>query len=253
MNLKQSDKLIAIIGVIILIIAGIAIIFYTSAEVDEEDVYDPNEKIEYNIYWEEKTGKGSMDGTANPSLEDTIMITTSTKSVITKVSLNVIWEDDNVWGLLKNKGKDTLKVEIKPEGGSAEEAQSTGSGNMSFDFSITSKMEKYVDAKDIEEAEDIIMNDIEDYNKESFDITVTVNTGERFRFLQPIRSLLNKIRDNGNDFEIEYTYTYYTFDIEEPDEDDNDDDKTTGFGDNSGSNGSIGNFYINIAYGRGFI
>jgi hypothetical protein len=253
MNLKQSDKLIAIIGVIILVIAGVAIIFYTSAEVDTEDVYDPNDKIDFDVNWEEKTETKTIKDNANPTYEDKITISTNTKSVLTFVEFNVIWEDDNVWGLLKN-GKDTLKVEISSSNGKSDEDQSTGSGNMSLGFSISGSDDRdnYIEAEDEEEAKELIMNKIEDFNEESFDITITVNTGEKIKLLQPIRSLLNKFKDKGNDFEIEYTYTYYTFDIEEP-EDEEDDDKNTGFDISTGSNGSIGDFYTSLAYGRSFI
>jgi len=38
MNLKKNDKLILILGVAILIVAAIAIVFYTSADVNDIDV-----------------------------------------------------------------------------------------------------------------------------------------------------------------------------------------------------------------------
>ena len=253
MNLKQSDKLIAIIGVIILVVAGIAIIFYTSAEKNNEEVFTNTEKKSFDVIWEKKTGTGKIDETASKTYDDTITISSNDHSIITNVNFNLIWEDDNTWGIMKN-GKDTLKVEIKPEEGSSKEDQSTGSGNMSFDFSVsTVERQGYVEAKDEDSAEDMLLNQIKGDNEASFDITVTVKTGEKFKLLQPIRSLLHLLifKDKGNDFEIKYTYTYYTFKIEQPEEDNSDDDKTTDIG--SGSNGAIGNFYMNLAYGRSFI
>jgi len=40
MNLKKNDKLILILGVAILIVAAIAIVFYTSADVNDIDVME---------------------------------------------------------------------------------------------------------------------------------------------------------------------------------------------------------------------
>ena len=55
MNLKQSDKMIAIIGVVILIIAAISIVYYVSTE---DEVGEPTtEKKTFKVTWKEKNGE----------------------------------------------------------------------------------------------------------------------------------------------------------------------------------------------------
>ena len=74
---------------------------------------------------------------------------------------------------------------------------------------------------------------------------LSVETGER------IFRLLKFLRDQGNDFELSASYVYYEYTLEEPEDDDDDDDmKSTG---DDYSDHNIGEFYINLGYGRGMI
>ena len=56
MNLKKSDKMIAIIGVVILIVAAISIVYYYVSTEDEVGEPTTGEKV-YKVTWEEKNGE----------------------------------------------------------------------------------------------------------------------------------------------------------------------------------------------------
>ena len=60
-------------------------------------------------------------------------------------------------------------------------------------------------------------------------------------------------RDKGNEFDLVATYTYYTYDLDDTDssDDNDDDDDTKNTGDDFGHN--VGEFYVNLGYGRGMI
>ena len=67
--------------------------------------------------------------------------------------------------------------------------------------------------------------------------------------------LLKFLKDKGNDFELTATYTYYTCTLQEldlptEDVDGGDDTKTTG---DTGFDHNVGEFYVNLGYGRGMI
>ena len=110
-----------------------------------------------------------------------------------------------------------------------------------------------VEAMDLAEAKTNINNLINGANEASFDTKVTVNTGERFYHLLHMWKV---IRDKGNDFELTATYTYYEYNIQAPENSENsgsnskDDTKETGDND---SNHNVGEFYVNLGYGRGMI
>ena len=252
MNLKQSDKLIAIIGVVILVIAGIAIVFYTSTSGNNEEVHDESNTELYEYSWERETLSYKIDGTAQKTYEEPLTVTSSKGTVLTSVTITVNWKDDRTHGIITTKGKDTLTAEIALQGGTSKTQDSTGSGNMSFDFNINDiPPSDNVEAEDLQSAEDKIKNELYDNENEAvFDIKITVQTGEK-RGIRPLK-FIRHFLDKGNDFEIEYTYTYYTFDVEEP-EDNSDDTTTTGQNQDTDYNGAIGEFYRNIGYGRGFI
>ena len=72
MNLKKNDKLILIVGVVILIVAAIAIAFYTSADVGDIDVYTEPDKKTFDVTWKEMTTeKPIVNGEAKKSYSKT--------------------------------------------------------------------------------------------------------------------------------------------------------------------------------------
>jgi len=219
MALNKSDKIIAIFGVIILIIAAIGIFLYPTKE--EVKKVAPEEKTFY-VTWKEETGKPTVikgDVGKKQTYTKPIDVTAPAKdvvSVLTHVEIQLTWKDDVTYiGILGN-GKDTLTANIYPTGGKPGTAKETkGSGNSSFSFDINSVPAlDQVTANDIDEANNIIKENFSDKDKASFDTKITVKTGEK------IWRLLKFLKDKGNDFELKIIYKYsYPVIMGEPEED----------------------------------
>lgn len=252
MNLKKNDKIILIVGVVILVVAGIGIALYTSP-IDEEPVGEVDlNNMTYTYTWVQKTGEriigeALFSGKSAP-YEDSVSIQENSGSVITHVEFQLNWEDDITYGLLIKKGLDTLTADItyKTE---TETETSTGSGNHSFVFTVNERpKDGTLEVISLEDAKDQIESEISGKNSASFDVAVNVETGERmyriFKFL----------KDKGNDFELTVTYTYYTYALQEsepPEDGTGDDTKTTGNQD--GFDHNVGEFYVKLGSGRGMI
>jgi len=256
MNLKKNDKIILIVGVIILIIAGAGIALYTVEDTDDSDIAEDMEYL-FSYTWSERTGEkvlGSVDdlyAAKKSPYEDTHSVSSPSNSVLTSVEIDLEWEDDITYGLLIQRGLDTLSADISRNGDSMTR-DSVGSGNESFFFSINKRQPAdSVLARSLEDAEDGIEDLISGMNTASFDVTVTVIPGEK---IFHIFHLLKVLRDKGNDFSLTASYTYYTFELDESGMDTNDDadDDNKESGDNSFSH-NVGEFYINLGYGRGMI
>ena len=221
-NLKKNDKIIIIIAVIIIIISGIGIASYNPIEEDIESLNHSGGNI-YTVDWEKKTNSYIISDFAgkNDPFNETYSVDTPTGSVITNVDFQIIWDDDKTIGLIIKRGLDTLTMEIDPMDGSTLTYEGTGSGNETLSFSINNvPYSESIEAEDMAEAEQIIYNESMGKDTASFDVTVSVKTGE------PLRRPLKYLLDNGNDFEIEITYDYYIASLIEEDtnEDDNSDE-----------------------------
>jgi hypothetical protein len=204
-NLKRNDKLIIIIAVIIIIISGIGIAAYNPPSVDEKEMLPIDEKI-YTVDWEKKTNSYIISDSVgkNAPYNETYTVDTPMGSVITNVDFQIIWEDDQTIGLIIKRGLDTLTVEIDPTYDAPLTYEGTGSGNETLSFNVNSAPNfDTIQAEDMVDAEQIIYNESVGKDTASFDITVSVKTGE------PLRRPLRYLMDNGNDFEIEITYDYY--------------------------------------------
>lgn len=251
MMLKKNDQIILIVGVVILIIAGIGIAMYTVPDNGDDEVGDPSrEEMIYTYTWEQKSGDMTIGSTLyadkNEPYEDTHTIKTMEGTVLTSVEFTLTWTDDSTYGLLVQRGLDTLTAELSLKGNSKEET-SVGEGNLSFTFNPYSRpTSDSVQAEDKSEAEREINTMLEGKNMADVDVKVSIQTGER------IFRLLRFFRDQGNEFELTASTIYYEYTLEEPEETDDDDDDVKSSGDD-GSNHNIGDFYINLGYGRGMI
>jgi hypothetical protein len=182
-------------------------------------------------------------------------------SILTDVDFTISWQDDKTFGIGRKifpaltRGKDTLSASISPmENGQPIEQSSTWGGEMPFSFDVNGMpTELYIEAEDEWDAEDQVRAMYTDLDSASYDVTVTVEIGEK------IRRPLKYISDKGNDFKLNATYNYCYPLIEEipPEEggsdgdEGNGDDTTTG-----GSNGFLGlcrNNIINLCYGKGWV
>jgi hypothetical protein len=256
MNLKKNDKIILIVGVVILIVAGAGIALYTADDNDDSSLAEDKDYKTFSYSWREQSGEviigNNPYASKNDPYEETLKVSANSNTVLTNVNIELEWEDDSSYGFLIERGLDTLDAEISVNGKAPIVKSSMGSGNDSFYFSINNRpIADSVQAHSLEDAMDIIEDEISGQNNADFDVMVTVTPGEKIYHLL---HFLRYLRDRGNEFKLTATYTYYTYEFDEiTDESNNDSDedqKETG-NDEYGYN--IGEFYINLGYGRGMI
>ena len=236
MNLKKSDKIIAIVGVLILVIAAIGIVLYTSTEEVEEK--EPEEKLlTFDVYEEVKTGSAERETykfnklklvTKVVSLEEKECFPVSVDN-LKSVEFKITYEDDRtgrLLGKILNKvlglkiGKDTLTITIIDPDGTEHKGESiVGSGNTTITFDginppiYTEQIEAETDVEAMEELEYLYGTKWKDG---VFKIKAELSSKEAIPLLDG--RLLEKLDDD--DFTLEITYTYYDYDLEEIEDDD---------------------------------
>lgn len=217
MALKKTDKIIAIIGVLILIIAGIGIFLYVGTEETSQGT-TPQEKI-YVVNWEEKTGTLSKPGDIQMKFKlkgkqgtysEPFDVSTAQGNVITKVVVSFNWTDSRQ----KGRGSaDTFTATITPAGGEAKTHTSVGSADESKDPLTFSPInanpqqnEEITDASSMEDAKQKVMDEYASKNTVSFKTDITLKAGEKLG-IRPLK-LWRYHKENGDSFTIEITYTY---------------------------------------------
>jgi hypothetical protein len=245
-NLRKSDKLIAIVGVIILIVAGVGIALYVSEEPEEEITTEPENNIYYPIFTA-KSEEITIKEYAGKKYSDTITIDeVPSGCVLTGVDFCIKWKDDKTFGLIIKRGKDTLTAKISyMEETLTHSSKASGNETLSFDINSVPSTD-YIEAEDGIEAEEMLYEMYSGMNEASFDIVVSVKTGEPF--YRPLKFL----SDKGNAFEIKITYYYYDVDLEV---EETDDMMMDDFNEKEyvGEGGAVGEFYKNLCYGRSVI
>ena len=159
----------------------------------EDDVSLPNPGVFVKHYmltknWTTESDSFTINGFAGKEYDNQFTLETPNGSVLTDIEINLKWEDDVTYGLFKNKGLDTLSVEIQHNNESTS-GSSEGTGNLTYWFLIN-------DAPMDE------MN-VTGKNQTDFNIHIDVKTGEK------IWRLLKFLKDKGNDFTLTFTYNYY--------------------------------------------
>ena len=154
-NLKKNDKLILILGIIILVVSAIGIAAYTSYDVGDKEVYVEPEIKTFEYNWIEETKPMEVDGYVGKTetYSKSFTIDTNSGSVLTSVDISIVWNDDYTHGLLIKKGEDTLTATIT-YGGQTEEYNGKGSGNKELSSFKINDIPVYdsVEAKDYNEA-----------------------------------------------------------------------------------------------------
>ena len=64
-NLKRNDKLILIVGIIILVVSAIGIAAYTSYEPDDVEIFTEPEMKTFEVVFSESSDIDEVDGYAN--------------------------------------------------------------------------------------------------------------------------------------------------------------------------------------------
>jgi hypothetical protein len=270
MNLQKNDKIILVVGVIILIAAAGAIAIYTTqSNGDKDNHMDQSEKImTYDVSWDLETKElDSSTYTLNPpgifsllskgkSVSDNNCFTIDQDQYnIKSIEINVSFTDNKmglpILGLIFKGalpiGKDTLTVAIITP--NEEEHKATIVGNGKATITIEGKVRPFstsIYAKSLEEAQTKLEeNYSKEFTGESFKLTASLKISERILLLNRIIERFSK-----DTFKIDIKCHYYKYTLEEIMEEDNQDnngdgDKETGTG--------IGDFYHYMSYGRQMI
>lgn len=225
MNLKKSDKMIAIAAVVVLVIAAIGIVFYTETgdggkklELGKEKYYT------YDVIYNIRESSATPDNTeyvvkdkmlgADIVYNGTIEIS---NRHVKKVTFKVDYKDNHRGLLLKNLGADTLTVTISGSNMGEQTETISGEGNVTL-FSNEKSALKLVsiEAKDDFEARAKLGENLSlDSMMETYTITVSVKNGERLIF-RPINWLLEKLGKDS--FTVDITYEYYEYSLGTPEE-----------------------------------
>ncbi len=200
-NLKKNDKLIIIIAVAVVIVAGIGIAAYNPPDDENINMGGNGGVGTYNVMWNTHTKMVSVDGEmyAGKSSPFSTEITIDHENII-KVTVEISWEDDSIYGILITKGADTLTAEVSFD---PEPWTSEYNGTKEFIKNMNSlPYDTTIEAETETEAYDKLA---EGYTDDSltFTIDVSVITGEK------LRRPLKYFRDQGNAFDLTITYEYY--------------------------------------------
>ncbi len=209
-SLKKNDKIILIVAVVILVIAGVGVAMYQSpSPYTDGNSYITTEK-NYNVTWTLVNGSlttiSDFAGKKAPYAGSVVIPEGNVRSV----TFNMSWTDDHMT-LLKRKGLDTLMLDVvMPDGittasGKGTSAPKTGYGAFSLtvekdfvppDTPITAEN----DQQALAQLQSPPYYD-DSWTGKDIKINVSCKIGE-------IR-LLPRLRDKGNDFELKISYQYF--------------------------------------------
>ncbi len=266
MNLQKNDKIILVVGVVILIAAAGAIAIYTTQSNGEDKNHtdQSDQMMTYDVGWTIKTR--TLDSkTYSLNLPSILSFLNKGKSAsdnnfftvdqdnIKLIEINVSFTDNKMGlpllGFLGSGalgiGKDELMVTITDPDEMDYKTVIKGNGKNTIE--IEGKVRPFstsIDAESFEEAEmKLEENYSTEWSGESFELKANLKISERLRLFNRIFERFFK-----DTFKIDVTYHYYEYSLmenleENNNEDSNDEDSETG----------IGDFYNLMSYGRQMI
>ena len=208
-SLKKNDKIIIIVAIIVLIIAGVGVAMYQSPKTSEIPLLNTMGENEYQITWTvQNSSLSPLSDYANkksPS-ENTFMIP---EGNVKSVTFYLQWTDDRMT-VFKRMGLDSLTMEVTtPDGFTTSitntSARITGAGSITYTVDTGKTMPPTSIKEANEQAAQTKLKQSPYYDDawtdKDINIKVSVKVGE-------IR-LLKQLRDKGNDYELSITYQYY--------------------------------------------
>ena len=226
MNLKKSDKMIAVVGVIILVFAAIGIVMFTPDDGDDNGDGDGAEEIKkYMINPVPKVGIAVPD--PDPTGQKVTEKIIGDGSYMGEVSIplnelvcvkfHVEYEDNIKINFLGNMGADTLTFTVYDENDNQLDSKSiTKMGNDTIILDVVSDhlSIREIKAENENTAWDRLEENMTDTGmQKTYKITVSVNQKETI--FRPIAWLLEKIMQDK--FSLEVTYDYLDYELEEID------------------------------------
>ncbi len=209
-SLKKNDKIILIVAVVILVIAGVGVAMYQSPKAPTDYSSMITSEKNYNVTWTLLNGSlTTLSDFANKKapFQDSVTIP---EGNVNSVTFNLSWTDDRMT-FLKRMGLDSLTLEVTmPDGiysftDSSTSAPKTGYGTITHTIlkefappQIPIKAENEQDA--LAKLETTPYYD-DSWTGKDININVSVHVGEL--------RILKKMRDKGNDFELKITYQYF--------------------------------------------
>lgn len=223
MSLKKSDKIIAIIGVIILIGAGVGIYLYATTEEEPEEPTKEGDEIKtFDVVYEEISMPiypDNTDYTIKPSLIGEASwvgnVVDFPQKNLKSININVSYHDNKAgifWriGKIRSIGADTLTIIVSDsQDNEIGREPIKGDGNATIPIDIGSLISlEPIEAEDILEAYDILEERFIDY-EESYKIRITLKTA----LWGKLRELLGK-----DGFKLEVTLTSFEYYLEPSEE-----------------------------------
>ena len=134
-NLKKNDKLIIIIAVAVVIVAGIGIAAYNPPDDGNGNTGITGGAGTYDVTWQTDINTVSVDEElyAGKNSPFSTEITIDHENII-KVTVEISWEDDSTYRGL-SKGEDTLTADVSCDG-ITETWESFKNGTIEFNFNI---------------------------------------------------------------------------------------------------------------------
>ena len=220
-NLKKNDKLIIIIAVAVVIVAGIGIAAYNPPDGGNGNTGVTGGAGTYDVTWQTHTNTVSVDGECFAGKSEPYIneIPIDHENILT-VTVEISWTDDYTHGILIKKGEDTLTAEVTCDG-KTETWESFKNGTIEFNFNINNiPYSTEIEADNEPDALEKLKEDYYNDHSLTFTIDVSVQTGEKW--FRPLKYL----RDKGNAFDLTITYEYFEPSLTEGE------DKGTGQGNN---------------------
>jgi len=207
-SLKKNDKIIVIVAVVILVIAGVGVAMYQSPKTPSGPPSTITSEKNYDVIWTLRNGTLntiSEFAGKKSQYQETVMIPEGNLKCIT---FNLSWTDDRMT-FMKRMGLDSLTLEVTtPDGVTFTETNTsapiTGEGTITYTVatgiippvsSIKANNEKEAQAK--LKGKPYYDNS---WTNKDISINVSVQIGEL--------RIIKKLRDKGNDFELKITYQY---------------------------------------------
>jgi hypothetical protein len=208
-SLKKNDKIIIIVAVVILVIAGVGIAMYQSPKTSSVLTSTITGEKSYDVIWTIRNGTLntiSEFAGKKSQYQTTVQIPVGNLKSIT---FNLSWTDDHMT-FMKRRGLDSLTLEVTtPDGVTFEDtntsAPKTGDGTITQTVStgIIPPVSS-IKANDTNSAQ-VKIKDKPYYDNswtnKNININVSVKIGE-------VR-ILKQIRDKGNNFDLKISYQYY--------------------------------------------
>lgn len=234
MNLKKSDKIIAIVGVVILIVAAIGIIIYAPSSNKSNEVTTPEVKYtNYEIFTQtvpmtfvdeqEHLIKDKLIGNDSENIDISIP-----GRGVKSINIFVEYKDKNsgLFSLFSRifprLGADTLTVTILDSTGAEVYTEDIkGEGNISYNISVNNVLKiDTIRATSETEANSMLQENITKLNNGNVDYTVRVSLNEKESILRPLKWIIEKL---GKDtFGIKVTYEQESYSIKAVEDNSND-------------------------------